>query len=109
MTGDREPGFMSIARFARAAGVSLDWLAYGREGAVFDEALLVEVIIGVELYLADVKLSVPPTSKRKARLIAYLYGELLRDAAAAAAAAGDDQIAPVVDPEKIRRLFDLLT
>lgn len=127
LRGAASPAFLAIARFARAAGVDLNWLAYGSgpkhrapglaesvdahlRTAVdrlesqrslpqgeLDESLLQTAIEAVEMHLAERGRALP--SARKAALIAILY---------AGARQPDVGAAKAIDPVAARRLFRLI-
>lgn len=98
--GKADPSFHGLARLAAKTGVSLDWLATGWEpdpetgspvpadcgaGRVesVDEALLGNVVEGLERFLDDEDLRLRPD--RRARLIVLLYRHMARARAEEAA------------------------
>lgn len=98
LAGKNKPAFSTIARFARAAGVSLAWLAYGEEhgSSAIDEELLGEIVDVIEEECA--RRGARPPAKRYAQLVAYCY----REAAAVEGIARPDAAA-------IRRAFRLVS
>lgn len=81
---ETKPPFLPLAALARAAGVRLDWLAYG-EGAMLqgeeagapalalDVRLLVDVVETLEATLRALDLDLPPDTKARAVPLLYQY------------------------------------
>ncbi|MCR9218994.1 MAG: helix-turn-helix transcriptional regulator [Alphaproteobacteria bacterium] len=81
---ETKPPFLPLATLARAAGVRLDWLAYG-EGAMLqgeeagapalalDVRLLVDVVETLEATLRALDLDLPPDTKARAVPLLYQY------------------------------------
>lgn len=98
--GKADPSFHGLTRLAAKTGVSLDWLATGWEpdpktgstapadsgagrGDSVDEALLGNVVEGLERFLEDEDLRLRPD--RRARLVVLLYRHMARARAEEAA------------------------
>ncbi|WP_156428788.1 hypothetical protein [Magnetospirillum sp. XM-1] len=88
--GHARPSFLALAQLAVAAGVSLDWIAFGVEpqaqpaaapdqAIAIDEELLEAAIVGVDEFIAERGLSIP--SDRRAALVATIYALAVEDGA----------------------------
>ena len=77
LNGRVEPYFLPIACFAAAAGVSLDWVAYGRIVQAINDRRLIDAIAAVEARLEKARKKLDPEDK--AILIVDLYTGAVSD------------------------------
>jgi len=90
--GDAKPSYYTMVTLADAAGVSLDWLATGREPMMradapaqaapaapsdIDEPLLKDIVSAVEVHLDERRIPLSP--EKKSLLISELYMLMLEE------------------------------
>jgi transcriptional regulator with XRE-family HTH domain len=93
-----EPPAAKLAAIATAAGVSLDWIMFGREGPPLDEPLLSEVVTVIEREATQQ--GNRPSPDKYAALVLHVYQVVLGRAA-------DERRAAA--PDIVRQAFRLIS
>lgn len=99
LAGNASPPFLAIARLATRAGLSLDWIAYGKEtrgASPIDEGLLSAIIKEIEV--EALRRGTRPPPDKYGDLVAHVY-------AVVSAMEADDR--RKAGPEVVRRAFRL--